>query len=87
MKSSGMKHLVRAGAMAMALCICTGNAQTLSLDSLQKRYVAMKYGMFLHFNMGTFTVEEWATPGQNPNTFNPTSLNCGQWADAAVAGG
>jgi alpha-L-fucosidase len=43
--------------------------------------------MFLHFNMGTFTGQEWASPNQNPNLFNPTALDCNQWATAAAAGG
>lgn len=58
-----------------------------NLDSLEKKFVAMKYGMILHFNMGTFTLQQWADSNANPNLFNPDSLNCGQWADAAVAAG
>jgi alpha-L-fucosidase len=58
-----------------------------SLGTLQENFLSLRYGGFLHFNMGTFTGEEWASPGQNPNRFNPTSLNCGQWADAAVTAG
>ncbi|OPH59951.1 hypothetical protein BC351_18685 [Paenibacillus ferrarius] len=49
----------------------------------QKNYVDLRFGMFIHYNMGTYTDEEWATPGQNPLTFNPTSVNTDQWADAA----
>ena len=58
-----------------------------NLAALQDSFLTLKYGAFLHFNMGTFTNEEWATPGQNPGRFNPTNLNCGQWADAAKAAG
>ena len=43
--------------------------------------------MFLHFNMGTFTDEEWATPKTDPRRFAPTALDCGQWADVAKAAG
>jgi alpha-L-fucosidase len=56
-------------------------------DFLQTEYLKMKYGMFLHFNMSTFTNEEWATIGQSPSRFNPAKLDCGQWADAAKAAG
>ncbi len=54
---------------------------------LQKRFVDRRFGMFLHFNMGTFHDAEWVDPAQDPATFNPTALDCGQWADAAKAAG
>jgi alpha-L-fucosidase len=41
--------------------------------------------MFLHFNMGTFHDAEWVEPNQDPASFAPTELDCGQWADAAKA--
>lgn len=55
--------------------------------ALQKRFVDWRFGMFLHFNMGTFHDQEWVGPNQDPLSFNPTALDCGQWADAAVAAG
>jgi hypothetical protein len=60
---------------------------TKPLATLQSDYIALKFGMFLHFNMGTFTGEEWASPNQSANKFNPTALNTDQWASTAVAGG
>ncbi len=45
----------------------------------------LRFGMFNHFNMGTFTDEEWATPNQDPRRFAPTAVNCAQWAAAAAA--
>ncbi|MFF4488788.1 RICIN domain-containing protein [Streptomyces sp. NPDC001544] len=47
--------------------------------------VDMRFGMFNHFNMGTFTNEEWATPNQDPTRFAPTAVDCAQWAAAAAA--
>ncbi|WP_405547264.1 alpha-L-fucosidase [Streptomyces phaeochromogenes] len=47
--------------------------------------VDMRFGMFNHFNMGTFTDEEWAAPNQNPALFAPTAVDCAQWAAAAAA--
>ncbi|MFJ9543747.1 alpha-L-fucosidase [Streptomyces sp. NPDC101225] len=47
--------------------------------------VEMRFGMFNHFNMGTFTNEEWATPDQDPALFAPTAVDCAQWAAAAAA--
>ncbi|MFI0539595.1 alpha-L-fucosidase [Streptomyces sp. WSLK1-3] len=56
------------------------DAQT-SLSKL----VDMRFGMFNHFNLGTFTNEEWAAPNQNPTLFAPTAVDCAQWAAAAAA--
>jgi len=49
------------------------------------RLVDLRFGMFNHFNMGTFTNEEWATPNRDPLLFAPTAVNCDQWATAAAA--
>ncbi|MFJ9743186.1 alpha-L-fucosidase [Streptomyces sp. NPDC101166] len=49
------------------------------------RLVDMRFGMFNHFNMGTFTDEEWAAPHQNPKLFAPSGVDCAQWAAAAKA--
>ncbi|MEW2117201.1 RICIN domain-containing protein [Streptomyces sp. NPDC005474] len=45
----------------------------------------MRFGMFNHFNLGTFTNQEWAEPNQDPALFAPTAVDCAQWADAAAA--
>lgn len=55
--------------------------------ALQRRFVDWRFGMFLHFNMGTFHDAEWVDPNQDPASFAPTNLDCGQWADAAKAAG
>ncbi|KUO14499.1 alpha-L-fucosidase [Streptomyces dysideae] len=47
--------------------------------------VNMRFGMFNHFSLGTFTNEEWAAPNQNPALFAPTAVDCAQWAAAAAA--
>ena len=42
---------------------------------LQKRFVDWRFGMFLHFNMGTYHDAEWVEPDQDPSSFNPTHLD------------
>lgn len=44
------------------------------------------YG-FLHFNMNTFTNVEWGEGKESPLNFNPTQLDCNQWARIAKAAG
>jgi alpha-L-fucosidase len=56
-------------------------------ELLQRRFADWRFGMFLHFNMGTFHDAEWVDPNQDPLSFAPSDLDCGQWADAAKAAG
>jgi Alpha-L-fucosidase len=58
-----------------------------SLEKLRADFVKLKFGMFIHFNMGTFHEKEWVEPGQDPMSFNPTKLDCNQWAKAAKSAG
>lgn len=50
---------------------------------LQKNFVSLRFGMFLHFNMATFQDREWGDPTSSPELFNPTALDTDQWAAAA----
>jgi alpha-L-fucosidase len=54
-----------------------------SLLDLQQRFVDLRFGMFLHFNMATFQDREWGDPRSSPNLFHPTALNTDQWAATA----
>ena len=47
----------------------------------------MQFYMFVHFNMNTFTNMEWGMGDESPETFNPTALDCRQWARIAKAAG
>lgn len=46
----------------------------------QMKWHEMQYYAFVHFNMNTFTDMEWGTGGESPQLFNPTELDCRQWA-------
>ncbi len=56
---------------------------TKSLKELQQEFVDLKFGMFIHFNIGTSVNEEWPDPDTPARVFNPIKLNCNQWAEAA----
>ena len=53
------------------------------LLELQQRFVDLRFGMFLHFNMATFQDREWGDPASSPDLFHPTALDTDQWAAAA----
>lgn len=57
------------------------------LYRLQSAFVDLRFGVMLHFNMGTFTNEEWALPDHDPRKFNPVKLDCNQWAEACKTAG
>ena len=71
------------------LLICPGMAQMQprSLRELQQAFVDLRFGMFIHFNMSTYMELEWAEPNASPKIFNPTNLDCDQWARAAKSAG
>ena len=47
----------------------------------------LEYYGFIHFNMNTFTNLEWGEGQENPSSFNPTDLDCNQWARIAKNAG
>jgi alpha-L-fucosidase len=55
----------------------------LPLLDLQQRFVDLRFGMFLHFNMATFQDREWGDPTTPVDLFRPTALDTDQWATAA----
>ena len=78
-------YFMRTIFLALALLTC-GNimqAAEKSLHQLQQEFVDLRFGMFIHFNIPTFSPEDWPDPDQPAYTFNPTKLDCRQWARAA----
>lgn len=47
----------------------------------------MEYNMFVHFGPNTFTSAEWGDGKESADIFNPTDLDCRQWAATAKAAG
>ena len=54
-----------------------------ALSVEQRNFMKWRFGMFLHFNLGTFADLDWAGGYEDPALFRPTKLDCGQWADVA----
>ncbi len=54
---------------------------------LQVQWQQMEYYMFMHFGPNTFTDMEWGHGDEDPKVFNPSHLDCRQWARIAKAAG
>jgi alpha-L-fucosidase len=67
----------------ITFCFFTANAQQKPLAQLQQNFVDLRFGMFIHFNIPTYMNQDWADPEASPSIFNPTKLDCDQWAKAA----
>lgn len=46
----------------------------------QLRWQEMEYYAFVHFSVNTYTDMAWGLGNEDPKIFNPTQLDCRQWA-------
>lgn len=80
--------------LSIALSSClpsqTSANVNLSLPLPSKRQLAwqkLDYYAFVHFNMNTFTDQEWGYGDSPAATFNPTQLSTDQWASTVKKAG
>ena len=59
------------------------SAQEKTLHQLQQDFVNLRFGMFIHYNIPTYSPDDWPDPDLPASVFNPTKLDCSQWAKAA----
>ena len=46
----------------------------------QLRWQDMEMYAFIHYSLNTYTDQEWGFGNEDPKLFNPSSLDCRQWA-------
>jgi alpha-L-fucosidase len=58
-----------------------------ALSASQRDFITWRFGMFVHFNLGTFVDNDWAGGYEDPLLFKPGKLDCRQWVDVAKEAG
>lgn len=53
----------------------------------KRDWMALRFGLFLHFGINTFNDAEWSDGTLDPATYNPTAFDADQWLSAAKAAG
>jgi alpha-L-fucosidase len=80
-----LRFLAVAALAAMPLAAPAAEAPALTPE--QRDFMSWRFGMFVHFNLGTFADLDWAGGYEDPELFRPARLDPGQWADAAREAG
>ncbi len=76
--------------LIILLCVYSKllNAQSLPVPTkVQLEWQRMETIGFVHFSINTYTDMEWGYGNESPSIFNPTNLDCRQWARTFKAAG
>ena len=89
MKEKFFKALcVLAGAATVSSCGPDAPAPYGAVPSPQQvEWQKMEMNMFCHFGPNTFTSAEWGSGQEDADIFNPSAMDCRQWASIAKAAG
>ena len=90
LKSDKLKSMIRCILFGLMLCVSSisfSYAQTKSPapygpvpSENQLRWQKMEFYAFIHFSLNTYTDQSWGYGNEDVNLFNPTELDCRQWA-------
>jgi len=90
-KSLKMKKILSLLAAIICFTACAQVAPPAPYGALpserQLVWHELEYYMFAHFTVNTFTDKEWGYGDEKESVFNPTELDCRQWAKVAKDAG
>ena len=83
--------MMRKNLVALALIAFTSSAQSPVMQEQEKpygplpsenqlRWQEMEMYAFIHYSLNTYTDQEWGFGNEDPKLFNPSDLDCRQWA-------
>lgn len=75
-----------------SFAVCSVSAQEIKPygalpNAYQLQWENMEMYLFMHFGPNTFTDKEWGSGKENPDVFDPSDLDCRQWARTAKLAG
>ena len=87
-----MRRFIHAAIITLAVLLSSGCVQEpapfgVLPSNAQVEWQKMEYTMFVHFGPNTFTGAEWGSGKEKAEIFNPTELDCKQWAATAKGAG
>ena len=87
-----MKRLLLSLSAAMCLASCTDNVKTPAPcgpvpTENQLEWQDMEMYAFIHYSLNTYTDQEWGYGNEDPKLFNPSDLDCQQWAKVCKQSG
>lgn len=97
-RRSFLKNTALMGALAPVFPSCFGSSNVVKQsvvvaegsaepNSFQKDWMALGFGMFVHFGINTYYDKEWSDGTLDPVRFNPTKIDTDQWCRVAKAAG
>ena len=66
--------------LLLFLCIDASSQMLPKPTENQLRWQEMEMYAFIHYSLNTYTDQEWGFGNEDPKLFNPSSLDCRQWA-------
>ena len=86
-----MRNILIISILCAAVFSCQTVAEPAPFGALptkaQVEWQKAEYNMFVHFGPNTFTGSEWGDGREKAEIFNPTEMDCRQWASVAKAAG
>lgn len=90
LKSNERNHMIRYFLYGIMLIVCSIGCSYAQVkapvpygpvpNENQLRWQEMEFYAFIHFSLNTYTDQSWGYGNEDVNLFNPTELDCRQWA-------